>query len=434
MLSLFTYKTSANFANAFKEFYHVANLKQVRILSTVILAVTVLTRIIAFCYHDQVIKIERYAEYSLLNWIQITGSLLFLILSSFALNTLKWNKTSKKALTIFFILFVLLSSFGTSYIVSTYNTKNTLTMFLIGIVAVSLFFVVERKAIILIAFFIIVIFLLGMVIPKLTFQEKIMNLLAAIILGFILVCFSRYNYRFKSEHFVRLKQLEEKNLEIAHLNNQKGEILGFVAHDLRNPLNNIEALSAFLLLEDKDNSEAQMISNAAKQAKEIINDLIEAAKQDQPNLQTEKLDIETYLSGIIQKWRINTKREFVFVPTETETFAHVNSSKLERVIDNLISNGLKFSAENTAIEVKMHQQKGNVIIAITDFGIGIPAKLQGYIFNQFSKAGRRGLQGEKSIGLGLHIAKKIIEQHHGQLLMSSKENEGTTFTIQLPIA
>lgn len=95
-----------------------------------------------------------------------------------------------------------------------------------------------------------------------------MNLLASIILGFILVCFSRYNYCFKSQHFVRLKQLEEKNLEIAHLNNQKGEILGFVAHDLRNPLNNIEALSAFLLLEDKDNSEARMISNSAKQAKD----------------------------------------------------------------------------------------------------------------------------------------------------------------------
>lgn len=434
MLSLFTYKTPANFANAFKEFYHVANLKQIRILSTVILAVTIFSRIIAIYYHDQVIKIERYAEYSLINWTQIVGSLLFLTLSTFALNSIKWSKTSKKALTLLFILFVLFTSFAISYVVSTYNTKNTLTMFLIGIVAVSLFFMVERNEIILIAFSIIVVFLLGMVIPKITFQDKIMNLLASVILGFILVCFSRYNYCFKSQHFVRLKQLEEKNLEIAHLNNQKGEILGFVAHDLRNPLNNIEALSGFMLLEDKDNSEAQMISNAAKQAKEIINDLIEAAKQDQPNLQTEKQDIGDLLSNIIQKWRANTKREFVFVPTETETFAQINSSKLERVIDNLISNGLKFSAEDTPIEIRVNQFKSRIMITVTDFGIGIPAQLQAYIFNQFSKAGRRGLQGEKSIGLGLHIAKKIIEQHHGELLMSSKENEGTTFTIQLPLA
>lgn len=137
---------------------------------------------------------------------------------------------------------------------------------------------------------------------------------------------------------------------------------------------------------------------------------------------------------LIQKWRTNTKRAFVFIPTATDTFAHINPSKLERVIDNLISNGLKFSAENKPIQVNMEQQKGDVVITVKDFGIGIPAKLQEYIFNQFSKAGRRGLQGEKSIGLGLHIAKKIIEQHHGQLLMSSIENEGTTFTIKLPLA
>lgn len=376
----------------------------------------------------------RYEAYSLLNWIHIIGSLLFLALSNFAINSIKWNSFAKKALTILFILFVLLTSFGVSYIVSSYNTKNTLTMFLIGIVAVSLFFVIEYKAIISIAVFIIAIFLLGMVVPKISFQDKIMNLFAAIILGFILICFSRYNYCFKSQHFVKLKELEEKNLEIVHLNNQKGEILGFVAHDLRNPLNNIEALSAFLLLEDKHNSEAKMISTAAKQAKEIINDLIEAAKQDQPNLSTQKLEITGYLSNIIQKWRSNNKREFIFTTNEEKIFAYVNPSKLERVIDNLISNGLKFSEENTPIRVKISQLKNKAIITVSDFGIGIPTQLQEYIFNQFSKAGRQGLQGEKSIGLGLHISKKIIEQHQGELLMDSKENKGTTFTIQLPLA
>ncbi len=434
LLTLFTYKTPANFASAFKEFYRVANLKQIRILSTLILVVTAFSRLIGLYYYDQIIQIPRYQDYSLINWVQLNGSLLFLVLSNFALSSSKWNNLSKKALTILFILFVLLTSFGISYVVSTYNTKNTLTMFLIGIVAVSLFFVVEYKEIIPIAFFIIAIFLLGMVIPKISFQDKIMNLFAAIILGFILVCFSRYNYCFKSQHFVKLKELEEKNLEIVHLNNQKGEILGFVAHDLRNPLNNIEALSAFLLMEDKHNSEAKMISTAAKQAKEIINDLIEAAKQDQPNLSTQKLELQAYLSNIIQKWRNNTKREFIFTGTEQKIFAYVNPSKLERVIDNLISNGLKFSEEDTPIRIKISELKNNAIINVSDFGIGIPAQLQEYIFNQFSKAGRQGLQGEKSIGLGLHISKKIIEQHQGQLLMDSQEHKGTTFTIQLPLA
>ena len=78
-------------------------------------------------------------------------------------------------------------------------------------------------------------------------------------------------------------------------------------------------------------------------------------------------------------------------------------------------------------------KKPYAAITIKDDGIGIPEKLQPYIFNQFTKAGRKGLKGENSIGLGLHISKTIVEQHHGKLLVESKENEGTMFTILLPL-
>jgi two-component system sensor histidine kinase VicK len=273
-----------------------------------------------------------------------------------------------------------------------------------------------------------------MVIPKITFQDKIMNVFAAITLGFILICFSRYSYYFKSHHFVKIKELEEKNVEIEHLSTQKEEILAFVAHDLRNPLNNIEALSGFLLLENENNSEAKMISTAAKQAKEIINDLIETVKLDQSDLRTEKQSIAPYLKKVVQKWKANTKREFLFIDNDIEANVYLNSSKLERVIDNLISNGLKFSSEDKPIEISLTQQKEKVGVIVRDFGIGIPEELKEHIFHQFSKAGRQGLLGEKSIGLGLHISKRIVEQHAGKLLIDSKENEGTAFTILLPLA
>ncbi|MFA6277053.1 MAG: HAMP domain-containing sensor histidine kinase [Pedobacter sp.] len=434
MFKLFTYKTPANFTAAFREFYITANLKQVRVLSIAILAITLLTRIIAFIYYEEAIKITRYSEYSLGNWIQITGAALFFILSKFALTSPKWSSRNKKNLTLFFIVFVLLISFGVSYVVSTYNTKNNLTVFMIGIVTVSLFFAIEYKEISIIAAFVVLVFVLGMVIPKITFQDKMMNVFAAITLAFILICFSRYSYYFKSHHFVKIKELEEKNIKIEHLSTQKEEILASVAHDLRNPLNNIEALSGFLLLENENNSEAKMISNAAKQAKEIINDLIETVKLDQSDLKTERQDIASYLTKVIQKWKANTKREFLFIDNDIKADVYLNSSKLERVIDNLISNGLKFSSEDKPIEISLTEQKDKVGIVVRDFGIGIPEELKEHIFHQFSKAGRQGLQGEKSIGLGLHISKRIVEQHAGKLLIDSKENEGTTFTILLPVA
>lgn len=434
MFKLLTYKTPAKFAAAFKEFYIITNLKQVKVLSTAILVITILTRIIGLVFYEEAIKITRYSEYSLGNWIQIAGATLFFTLSKIALTSPKWSSQHKKKLTLFFIVFVLLISFGVSYVVSTYNTKNNLTMFMIGIVAVSLFFAIEYKEISIITTVVVLVFVLGMVIPKITFQDKMMNVFAAITLGFILIYFSRYSYYFKSRHFVKIKELEEKNAEIEHLNTQKEEILASVAHDLRNPLNNIQALSGFLLVENEDNDEAKMISNAAKQAKEIINDLIETVKLDQTNLKTEKQDIATYLTKIIQKWKANSKREFLFLPNDIKADVYLNSSKLERVIDNLISNGLKFSNEDKPIEISLIEQKDKIGIIIRDFGIGIPEELKEHIFHQFSKAGRQGLLGEKSIGLGLHISKRIVEQHAGKLMVNSAENEGTAFTILLPVA
>lgn len=433
MLPLFTYKTPAHFNQKFKISYNEANVQQVKTLSIVLLVVTLISRIIAVVYYNDVIQIERYGEYSLINWFQISGSTLFLILSKYAIRSGNWSQFNKKALALLFIVFVLLSSFYISYVVSMYNTKNTLTMFLIGIVAVSLFFVIEYKEIFFITCFIIAIFFLGIVLPKITFQDKLMNVLAGIILGFILICFSRYNYYLKSQQFIKIKELEVKNLEIERLNTQKGEILSFVAHDLRNPLNNIEALSGFMLLENENNNEAQLISKAAQQAKEIINDLIEVVKAEEPVFQTLPKDISTYLTSIIQKWK-NSKREVLLVNHNIQATVLLNASKFERVMDNLISNAIKFSPEDQPIEIGVTQQKDKLNITVKDYGIGIPKELQSLIFNQFSKAGRKGLQGEKSIGLGLHISKKIVEQHNGTLNMSSQENEGTVFTIVLPIA
>ncbi len=417
----------------FKEFYSTSNLKQVKVLSMILLVITSSSRILTAIFYDEVVKIPSYTEHSIGNIIQLTGAAVFLTLSRIALKTGNWSQRNKQTLTFAFILFLLIITFGVSYVISMHNTKNTLLMFLIGIVTVSLFFAVEYREIIAISIFIVVVFILSMVMPKIAFQEKITNVIAAFILGFILLCFSRYGYYFKSQHFVRLKQLEEKNLEIELLNNQKGEILGFVAHDLRNPLNNIEALSQLMLLEDETNIEAKMISNSAQQAKEIINDLLEAVKSDQGVLEKKRQELVAFLRLIVDRWEKNSKREILFTSNRETIFAEVNASKLERVLHNLISNALKFSPINKPIEITLIQHQNNACIAVKDSGIGIPENLHGYIFQQFSKASRKGLQGEKSVGLGLHISKRIIERHRGKLLMQSKENEGTAFTILLPL-
>lgn len=266
--------------------------------------------------------------------------------------------------------------------------------------------------------------------------DKVANLMAAFIIIVALYSFSRYSYYFKSEHFNKLKQLEERNLEIQLLNRQKSEILGFVAHDLRNPLNNIEALTRIVLEESNEaqNTEMQLILSSTRQAKSIIDDLLEIAQHNKAPFQLQNTNVIAFVNNICNNWQKNlhNERRIIFKSDEEIVTAAVNVSKLTRVIDNLIGNGLKFSKSETPINIDVSITDGGCMIRITDFGIGIPHNLQTLLFDQFSKAGRPGLKGEKSIGLGLHISKQIIEQHGGSLTVNSRENEGTTFEIVLP--
>lgn len=431
MTTLFNYKTPKKFASAFHAQYAIDNLKQVQLLSALFLCIALLLRL-SYIIFDPSQHILNFKFYSSVNWIQMITTLTFLISSSLILKYLPQCHLLQKLVTLLFIAFLLSLALSVSYTFSMHNTKNNLMMYLIGIVTVSLFFSLELIEILLITFFITVAYWSSILYASIQINEKIMNLFAGLILGFILYSFSRYSYYFKSQHFVRLKQLEEKNLQVERLLLQQGEILGFVAHDLRNPLNNIEALSRMLDEEDPK-EELKLIMVSTDKAKSIINDLIVAVKTDKVELDTHPENLNTFLQIITHKWKTNSTRNFRLNLPEEDTYATVNAYKMERVLDNLISNAIKFSPDEKDIVISLSKTAEEIRITVNDEGIGIPEDLIPFIFQQFSQAGRTGLRGEKSLGLGLHISKKIMQQHGGELFVESKESNGTTFTIQLPL-
>ncbi len=348
------------------------------------------------------------------------------------------GSVSRNLLTLAFTIFILSSTFYVSYIYSMHNAKNTLTVFLLGIFIISTFFALELKYILTLSGFIIFLFFLGMIVPELTPAKQFFNFIASVILSFTLYISARYGYFFKSQHFVQLSQLEEKNEEVQELNRQKSEILGFVAHDLRNPLNNIEALSRILLEDNEgnENTEIKLILSSSKQAKDIINDLIEVIQVKKVAFELQDIDLVNYINNICLTWQTNAaaNRKINFITNESELLTLLNPSKFGRVIDNLIGNGLKFSDNSTPIEVELSRNNMGCQIKVKDYGIGIPENLKYMLFDQFSKAGRSGLNGEKSIGLGLHISKDIVEQHGGTLTIETEENKGSTFIISMPLA
>src|SRR5690606_32111644 len=105
-----------------------------------------------------------------------------------------------------------------------------------------------------------------------------------------------------------------------------------------------------------------------------------------------------------------------------------------QVINKLVSNSMKFTPDGGTITVKIEDKQDSVLFTVADNGIGIPKKYHHELFEKFTHARRPGLRGEPSTGLGMSIIKTIVEWHNGKIWFDSKENEGTTFFIQLPKA
>jgi signal transduction histidine kinase len=111
----------------------------------------------------------------------------------------------------------------------------------------------------------------------------------------------------------------------------------------------------------------------------------------------------------------------------------VDAGRLGQVIDNLISNAVKFSREGTTVRVGLRTDGPAVRIRVQDQGQGIPAEDQEQLFNMFRRASVEPTAGESSTGLGLAIAKKVVDAHGGQIVLESAVGSGSTFTVSLPL-
>ncbi len=424
--SILSYTTPKEFGEAFTKFSEVENYKNVRLISGLIFVIAFVTRIFAISlipdYDNQVF----YREMSVANWIAICGYSTF-----FGLSFLRLRSGAKKLLYRTFVLFLLGASLNFSRVISLHNTKNTLLILLVGIIVTAIFFTLSYRELLFVVFSLFVAFLFTITFEKITTQEKALNVVAGFLVSMVLFVFSRYSFYFKSRHFVEVKLLKQKNAEIAALIRQNTDILAYVAHDLRSPLANIEMLNNILLEEHPQLDEPKLIGRATQSAKAIIGDLLEALQRNKTELKLERVNLNGFMSKLLEQWKNQTERNLnCTIPNETLTIV-INPEKFQRVLDNLIQNAHKFSKSEKPIDVLITRLDNKVSIAVRDYGIGIPQKDLDKVFDQFSPASRVGLKGERSFGIGLHIAKKMIELQKGTLKVESVENAGSTFTIEI---
>ncbi len=250
----------------------------------------------------------------------------------------------------------------------------------------------------------------------------------------------RRTQKYVTELTVLNQTIELQKVQLEQRNKDKDHILRIVAHDLRNPIWGINALSKILLDEmqpsDKLYENIRLIHGASHSTMTLINELIDATMDIDRQIQTSREDIYEVINNVVEvlKHRAAEKyQNLVWLDVGKSMYLSFNREKISRVLNNLIFNAIKFSHRGSNIEISLTATSENLVIAVKDHGVGIPAELQGKIFEMFTPAKRVGTAGEKSIGLGLSICRGIAEAHGGKLWLESIENKGTTFFLQLPI-
>ncbi len=249
----------------------------------------------------------------------------------------------------------------------------------------------------------------------------------------------------KEELFVKVNQLLEIRIksdilkaqvdELEKLNRLKDQFIAVCSHDLRTPLNTILGLSNNILTEEDDVKEIKeqvsVIDNSATDLLSMVNELLDFGELQlkKNDVELEKVNIGETLKNCIRKISsFNTKHiamSFKCYGPE-DVFIMGNRSMLTRAFNNIITNSYKFTGESGQIRGLLESKGGKVILSISDTGIGIPEKYKEHIFDQLSGAGREGLEGEKSVGLGMSIVKDIIDKHSGEIELTSREGKGTT--------
>lgn len=240
------------------------------------------------------------------------------------------------------------------------------------------------------------------------------------------------------------RELAKKNAELEKLNNLKNTFLSIAAHDLRSPLSSIIGFSEFLIEEtcdilSKDHLEyISIINTSSNFMLGLINNLLDISKIESGKLELDltKTNISLLIKKNIKVNNISAKKkniEIFFIDDNNSLEILIDKDKIEQVLNNLISNAIKFSMKNTIIEISLKSTPEEVIITVKDHGQGIPKNELEKLFKPFEKTSVKSTDGEKTTGLGLLIVKKIVEKHNGKVWLESIVGEGSSFFVSLPI-
>jgi signal transduction histidine kinase len=233
-------------------------------------------------------------------------------------------------------------------------------------------------------------------------------------------------------------QLEQQNARLRESERLKAELISIVSHELRTPLASVLGFTNLLLDRELADDERRrylgIIDSQSRRLETLVSDFLDAQRVDEGRLEMsfEPLDLATLVREQTQLFAGESSVHRIDVEMANEPFPVVGDhARLAQVVANLLSNAIKYSPEGGTVEVTGSRNRSVVRVQVRDHGRGIPTAEQPRIFTKFFR-GDAGASGIAGTGLGLALAREIVEAHGGRIGFRSRAGEGSTFWIELP--
>jgi len=233
--------------------------------------------------------------------------------------------------------------------------------------------------------------------------------------------------------------------QMAKLNRMKNEFISVASHQLRTPLSAMRWQAELLLakmsdgLNEKQKEKIANIDMLSLRMTRLVNDLLDVAKIDQGrlNITIQETNIIECLEGILNEIITPLANEkeikIIFEKKNDLPLAMADCDKMKLVFENLLSNAVKYTLNEGKVEISYRKEDDFAIFEIKDNGVGIPLSQQDQVFGKFFRSSNIVRYQTEGTGLGLYIAKNIIEQMGGKIWFESEENVGTTFSFTVPL-
>jgi signal transduction histidine kinase len=246
--------------------------------------------------------------------------------------------------------------------------------------------------------------------------------------------------RAEAEHAQML--LAVQNEQLLEADKLKDEFVALISHDLRTPLTSIMGYVELALedvgdpLDEERRSYLEVVSRSSERLLRLVDDLLFVARVQAGRLVLERAELDLCLvarqSVEEARPRAENKQLTMAFNGNGPVMLEADKGRLFQLLDNLISNAIKFTPEGGRVDVTVEPASDTAVLEVSDTGMGLGPGEADFVFDRFFRSSRVVAQQVPGTGLGLFISRAIVEAHGGTIAVSSRDGAGTTFRIQLP--